>query len=146
MDHSTVLTLKRSSSFAVKERWLGFLHTSSLRDRFHRRSSTKDLIAQEEAGRCSAHHCQQSSTLDRARSENSRDTLPRTGSGWHHLFVVEFMVFLTGPFSTSMLVPGSVYVLETYFCCPPCSSERNIIKKTAVSRIVSFLGKTMQDQ
>ena len=24
------------------------------------------------------------------------------------LFVVEFMVFLSGPFSTSMLVPGSV--------------------------------------
>ena len=30
------------------------------------------------------------------------------GSGVHHLLVVDFMVFLSGPFSTSMLVPGSV--------------------------------------
>ena len=28
----------------------------------------------------------------------------------HHLFVVDFMVFLTVPFSTSMLVPGSVNI------------------------------------
>ena len=26
--------------------------------------------------------------------------------GWHHLFVVDFVVFLSGPFSTSMLFQG----------------------------------------
>ena len=33
----------------------------------------------------------------------------------NHLFVVDFMVFLTGPFSTSMLVLGSVLFQQIIF-------------------------------